>query len=731
LLHSHARGLQAIGATDLAAEYAVWDLLHRLGYRQFFPGKTWEVVPRTSDLAVAVDARVHPDYLARDIGFGFGPWGGRRQLYEEWSVRNRVYSPADRPLLESGHSYDAILAQMKDDFEKHPEYHAFVGGKRQAIPGEVKFCVSNRGLRKLVARYAAGHFTRHPDAMCVSLDPSDGLSWCECQACQELGSISDRVALLVNESAAAIRAEHGNKKLISIYAYAAHATPPHIAVDPMVVVNVATCMTLGNESTDEIIEGWQKQGAQIGIREYYGVYPWDRDLPGKPRMADLKLLKQTVPHFHKQGARFLVAESSDDWGVTGLGYYLTARMLWDVGEAGRVDELKDDFLERAFGPARQPMAEFYRLIDASSQPRLSSDLIGRLYTSLKNARTKTDDRAILARIDDLALYARYVELYFDYSSAPAGEARQQGFEALVRYCYRIRDTGMVHSLAVWRGLPYYDGTVRLPEGTAYDVLEGKDPWKESKPFEPDELKDILAAGIARHRLATFAPMEFSENLVPATPLELPAVPRGDAGLYFRDRSVFYTWTMQPPAALAVTAQGGLIYQNVGDVKLTLLRARGADPADRITIAPDRQEHAVLLQPHFAGLHRVEVSDRTGGTTLTWPAESPWTIPTGPREATDLYGRWTLYFYVPKGTKVVAGYSDSVGELQDSSGQKVFTFADRPDYFSVPVAAGQDGRLWKFVSCLGKRILLTVPPYLARDSQELLLPAEVVEADKPR
>jgi hypothetical protein len=45
LLRSHAKGLWVLGATDLAVQNGVWDLLHRLGYRQYFPGAAWEIVP--------------------------------------------------------------------------------------------------------------------------------------------------------------------------------------------------------------------------------------------------------------------------------------------------------------------------------------------------------------------------------------------------------------------------------------------------------------------------------------------------------------------------------------------------------------------------------------------------------------------------------------------------------------------------------------------------------------
>ena len=98
---------------------------------------------------------------------------------------------------------------------------------------------------------------------------------------------------------------------------------------------------------------------------------------------------------------------------------------------------------------------------------------------------------------------------------------------------------------------------------------------------------------------------------------------------------------------------------------------------------------------------------------------------------NLQGRWSLYFYVPKGTRTVAGYSaNDKGTLRDPDGQVVFDFASMKEagYFEVPVAVGQDGKLWKFHQCQSSRRLLTVPPYLARDGRELLLPREVIAAD---
>src|SRR5690606_5279262 len=130
-------------------------------------------------------------------------------------------------------------------------------------------------------------------------------------------------------------------------------------------------------------------------------------------------MARTIAHFYEKGARFMSAESSDNWGPNGLGYYLASRYLWDVDEVKNQDALIEDFLEKSFGPAKDPMREYYGLIngigDATPRP-LSADYVGRMYRALQAAYAKTDDAAIRARLDDLALYARYVEMYLEYSS---------------------------------------------------------------------------------------------------------------------------------------------------------------------------------------------------------------------------------------------------------------------------------------------------------------------------
>jgi hypothetical protein len=721
LLHSHGKGCHLIGATDLAVEHAVWDFLYRIGYRQFFPGPTWEVVPEVRDLSIAVDVREHPSYHARRIWYGFGSWDVNREAYADWCARNRATSGVE---LHTGHAYDGIIKRNKEAFDKHPEYLGLVNGERKSS----KFCISNPDLRKLVADNAVAQFKANPALQSISVDPSDGPGWCECDRCKALGSVSDRALLLANETAAAVEAKYPGK-FVGMYAYSEHSPPPTIKAHPRVIISVATAFRKGGYTMDQLLDGWHRQGATLGIREYYGVNTWDRDLPGKSHGSSPNYLKTTIPHFHDKGARFLSAESSDNWGPNGPGYYLAARLLWDVREAERADALMADFLTKAFGTAREPMGDFYRLINGDKPPLLSDDLVGRMYRLLADARKRTSDPKVHARLDDLVLYTRYVELWLDYAPA-TGAARQTAFEALIRHAYRMRRTMMIHSLGLYRDLPARDKSVTVPKEATYNVPEGKNPWKSAERFSREELDAFVSAGISRRKLLDFEPVGFSDNLVPAERLKLPDSAAGSLGNYTRGQHTYFLWIERKPAALTLRVKGGIIYGNVGDAKLALYPAAEEEgkAVAETSVKPDREVHSVELKTNYVGLHRVVVTDGSGGTTVTWPDGVPLTIRSSPEDPTSLPGRWSLYFYVPRGTKVVGGYASGQGTLLDGGGKTVHTFTKEPGYFSVPVPPGQDGKLWQFHQCSGQRLLMTVPPYLARSGKELLLPAEVVDKD---
>jgi hypothetical protein len=465
-------------------------------------------------------------------------------------------------------------------------------------------------------------------------------------------------------------------------------------------------------------------------------------MPARSRGSNLDYLTPTIPEFHRRGARFMSAESSDNWGPNGLGYYVAARLLWDVGEAERARELVDDFLTRSFGPAKEPMAEFYRQLDGSLPHLVFDDQLGRMFRALRQARSVTVAPEVRARIDDLILYARYVDLHHRYQKAQ-GQDRQIAFERLIRHAYRMRKTMLVHTKALYRDLVRRDKNVRIPPGAEWNVPEAKNPWKSSEPFSDGELAILLDEGIDRYPLTTldFEPVQYSDDWVPASRLRLPEVDPGQL-VPGRHEQTFFTFVETSPATIELHVTGGLIahYRDRGNVRVELWKVGGTSQSgqrealvatDR-TVPPDGKERAVKLTAGERGLYEIVVRDGGDRTRVTWPAGQPMTVVSSlGAPMNSHYSNWTLYFYVPKATRVIGLHGGGGGEIHDAAGRLQFSLNGRdPNFYSLPVPAGQDGKLWRIRDGRGPIRLLTVPPCFARSVKELLLPREVIDSDSP-
>ncbi|MEY4612449.1 MAG: hypothetical protein RL179_422 [Planctomycetota bacterium] len=736
LLRTHAGGLLVLGASDLAVQHGVWDLLSRLGYRQFFPGKNWEVVPYLQRMELGIDTLEKPDYHSRRIWYGYGAWDYAKEPYRDWCEKNRALQGVN---LNTGHAYDGIVKALKKEFSNHNEYWPLLNNERKEVRNP-KPCLGNPDLRSLIVKNAVGQVKKNTLLDSISMDPSDGGGWCECKACSKLGSVSDQAITLANETATAINQEFPGK-LVGIYGYNFHSPPPNIKVHPKVVVSVATAFIKGGMSLEDIISGWAEKGATLGIREYYSVNTWDRDQPGHARGGNLDYLQRTIPEFHSKGARYMSAESSDNWGPNGLGYYFAARMLWDVREAKNRDAIERDFLTRAFGPASPAMKDFYDQINGSKPHLVVDDQLGRMYRSLQKARVMADATEIKNRLDDLALYTRYCTLYHRYATAD-GKARQLAFENLIKHAYRMRTTMMIHAYALYRDLAGRDKTVSIPTDAKWQVPEGKNPWKSSVPFTPQEIETFITEGISAHKLVelNFKPVNFGANLLPA--MSRLAIP-GDlpAGEFTPGRGTqsFLTYASQP-SNIELNITGGMIahYRDRGNVKVELYKIGGESQTGEketlvetnASIPPDGVERTIKLSLKQPGLYKIIVKDGNDRTQVNWPKGQLMTIAsTQENPMNRFYGLWMGYFYVPKGTKMIGLFGGEHGEVRDSQDRPHFWLNGRePNFYSVPVPPGEDGKFWRVRYCRGAVRLLTVPPFFAKTPGELLLPEEVLAKD---
>ncbi len=712
-IKSHPQGIYLIGATPQGVTYAVSELLEQLGYRYFFAPEEWEIIPENPDLSFSGYIRETPDFYHRWIWPTFGYWPEYKNN-DSWDAMNRNIGY----MLNTRHMYAKFVQDNKSVFDAHPEYYALYEGKRTSD----KLCISNPGLQQTFVNYVVKQFEKNPKLESFSADPSDRRGWCECDVCAKMGTPSTRAVFLANQAAEAVSKRFKNKR-IGMYAYNFHSAPPEIDVHPDVVVSVATEFIRWGQDLSDIIAGWQAKKAHVGIREYYSLGNWPPEIPGGSSGSRLEYLRTSIPDFYNKGARYLSAESGDEWGANGLGYYLAAKMMWNVKQADQLESLKQDFLTKCFGAAAPDMKVFYNLVDGSKRRPLSTDLVGRMYRALDQAlKNKTLDSKMIKRINNLVLYTRECELMLLFENGKTADK----YMDLINHSIAIKKTRMVHTHGIYKEPRYAPSTIRsqLPP---FD-------WKNIDP-PYGEIPSILKNGIAQNPLLDFETVEFSNKLIP---VKIPGESKPGTIGNIRDYRKFYVWSEGEPSGIPIKVTGGLLnaYRDRGNVNISLYQIGGASDEGMvetlvqsdISLPPDGNEHTAILRPKYKGLHLVTINDGNNQTQVDWPEKAWMMMPVQNENEGETRG--DFFFYVPKNTKVIGFYANTTtGSIIDPNGKKTIDLTKVMGYFSVPVPQGMDGKVWSLSKFRGTIRLLTVPPYLSLYSGRFLLPEELVLKDQ--
>lgn len=725
LLRSKGGELLMVGRTPAALQGAVWDLLYRLGYRQFMPGAKWEIWPSLSEIAIAVDAFESPDFYNRTLALAGMSWPESIVSFRDWCVKNRMVSRFE---LRTTHIYGAIIAAYPEHFKEHPG---------DLVPNEnldaVKLDASRESVLEIATRFAMESKAKNPGYDSISMDPSDGGGW---RADSPLGSPSNQALAIANHVARALQKPYPGTK-VGMLAYHEHSPPPDIPVDRHVIVSVAAGFIKGGYTFEELLRRWGEWGNETGVYEYLSVSLWDRGQPGKSRASDITYIARTIPAYHRLGARYYRSEISCSWAPHGLGYYLVSRCLWNVGEAGRISELLEDFYQRSFGAAAPAMKHFFHhYILAEGGPLLSRDLVGRMYRELRTALDGRISEAERARILDFVEYTRFLELSIDCYEADDATFPDR-YRVLCEYLWRTRGSHMVNGGDYfWRsnnpaysaGTPF-DRRVERPAKWS----DPAHPWKKGEAMTAEELMETLDDGIGRNPLMEIEPVAFSQSLVP-----IPGARDGNGTttekiVLWRENRFF----------VEIPDRGGKAYFSIrarsvanGPIRLRLFSKEHAlveEPVQTVEIPPDGKEHHIILSSPYAGVHEVEYTDGGGHGILTWPKGQRVTFPMGATHAVTPANGCDLAFYVPRGTGRVGLFvEEPKGRLTSADGALLFDLATEgaKGYVAVPVPEGCDGAVWVMKGSVGRRILINVPPYVARHPSELLVPEETtVRKDK--
>jgi hypothetical protein len=437
--------VKIVGNSPLAALYGAYELLERgLGVRWYLPGDLGEVVPQQKTIALP-DLKVakSPSFPMRWIGTG------------EWALRNKQNRCDDGFVISPGiyHTQGRLLPH-KQYFKEHPEFFALVKGKRSE-DGGCKLCTSNPAVAVEVARNMSRMLDEKLQISLISLSPTDGMLYCECEKCKaqdEPGAARDqrmsrRMLLFYNAVAAELRKTHPEAKML-VGAYHIYTWPPKdpaVKADPMISViichyedyclahSVADPNCPPNARYRQLIQAWQDLGCKVYFYEYYWKVNW-MDLPW-PIVHSIKGDMAWYKAHDVQGV--YTQYNADNVWTLFPGYYVAARLLWDVN--ADADAIMSRMCEDLFGKAAPAMKAYYALLEDRMAtcgahmpgrglqfgPTVFTDEVrAAMRREYERALGLNDDPVVKKRLEKIGVSIEYMDRLMNYAKL-AAEIKQQ------------------------------------------------------------------------------------------------------------------------------------------------------------------------------------------------------------------------------------------------------------------------------------------------------------------
>ncbi len=363
-------------------EYAVYELLNRLGCRWYFPGDFGQVVPRSPTIEVPdLDVSQKPSFVVRNI-WASG-WADRAPGLDEWLLRNKgtprggFAFPGDGtihqlvPRAKYGKDFPDIYAMNKD-------------GQRQddRTPAQdVMLCTTHPKAVELAAASIVEHLRAHPEANSYGFSAPDNAALCSCSNCvarmhgfyQDSGigeSISDPYFNFVNNLAWEVNRTFPDKYIVTL-AYASRVVPPE-GLDrpwnPNIIVQLAQLRIsafrpIGATNDFSALRQLRTLAAWSRVSPKMLVYDYDphADLSRMPFWRS-RSIASDMRLYKRHGVVGFTTEGNNTFFRTGLNYYMRARCMWDA--ESDPDAVLEDFYQRFFGPAAEPMKAFCEAVEA-------------------------------------------------------------------------------------------------------------------------------------------------------------------------------------------------------------------------------------------------------------------------------------------------------------------------------------------------------------------------------
>ncbi len=446
-----AHYLKIIAYTRQGLINGIYTYLDTLGFRWYHPGDSWTYVPQLKDIRFKYDQVLIPDFALRTF---FGTWGTPRNKvvdpkaivdgqWQVWATRNRMGGA----YALKGHSWNEFLWRNFSALNDNREYDALVDGERVKPNTATKFCISNKKfqelfvadmvaqLKKIMATTAGSIFT-------VSVEPSDGGGFCECDQCAKFGGISNQVFFLANLVAKEFQKISPNA-YVNLYAYNTHAAPPDFELEKNVIVQIIPYGYQHFSSPEEMMRGWKQKGHKLFIYDYYGLPINNIDMPLQDDLKPVEFAKR-IKFWHEQHIMGATLESSYSIGATGIGLFLFARLGWNVNSD--VNKILDEYYKHCYGDAANAVRKSQQILSADTIDRTCALARSMQVLQKQTAKLKLEEPQKTC-LTDYKAYLHYLKLLYNVQKEDA-KIEPLASDSLMRYTYSIFQTMMVHQFPI-------------------------------------------------------------------------------------------------------------------------------------------------------------------------------------------------------------------------------------------------------------------------------------------
>ncbi len=719
--------------------HGIYYYLEKLGFRWYYPGPNWEIVPQLDDITVEVDVLRNPAFTARNF-FGTGGFGPSspvdpdlemRTIWQDWQRRNRF----GQQIPGYGHVGHAFSMRFEEELRENPQYRAEVDGERAEYQVGVKLCYSSDKLLELFVedrlREMAERVERDPDdpsSYLVGADPADGGGFCRCDECAEIGegTISDQIFYAANAVARAIDREFPGRG-VSMYAYGHYADIPNFRLEPNITVTlIPYAFQRTGMSGDDMLRAWMEKIEQEnlasvappGLYDYWSITDWGRNMPA---FDYVNRPQERLRFWHETGVRRIYFESTYSSGAIGLPLYLASRLMWDPNTD--TDAMIEEFYEQSFAEAAGPMR---RMMERWADDfLLTTHELALSYRDLKEAYELAESGEVKARINDYVQYVKYIEKWHIFSSTPSEQEEEQQEKAreLARLMWRIYPSAMIQPYRLWQllGFRHVSEIRDYLNPTQHDATE----WEDISPPEEDELLKWLSEGLEKYEPLDFEFRSFDGELVP---LDDSADMTGEfSGSYSSIYSTTFYFQV-PPGMENLPLEFSVRNWNEGqEVRVTAYNdEEGREVFKRSFVVPprdaERKWHSLEIPAGSPGRYRVEVFDQRNGFHL----RAPDGVPMGYKPLRPL-GWVRAYFYVPEGLENLAIHNpprNVPAELFDPDGGKTELMPGDGPLYVVEVPEGKDGKMWALRRPGGGPVrLLNAPAIFSVTPDAVLIPED--------